>query len=817
MRGRQYRWCLGISSALGSLIMGCSAAAQPADAQEASTENRTAAAEESGTSNEIVVTARRREESLQDIPVAVTVLSGEDLSRHSITTVADISAFTPSLSFQATFYTPFSKLVSLRGQMASELGISQSPSVGIYIDDVYQVSTLGIQSSDLADVSRIEVLKGPQGTLYGRNTTGGAIKIQTNLPELETLSGSIKLDIGNFGTINTTGVLNFPMGNKAAVRIVATRNSNDGYARNVFLDRPLADLDSRTVRGTLLWEPVDSLRIVARANYLNTRSNGQVFDLIELSPEALYAADGLPRALNNAVVNAGLQSGVLSRADYDILLRRTPASSFPDATAYQNAVAGAISRLRASRDLLVPYVRGGRRQNYDFQPPTLLRQWGGNLDITYDLGSDISIQAISGFNHVFQRAIADADATPFAALNNIPSKINVDQFTQELRVFGSALDDALSWTVGYYYFSLSGLDAAPASFLLTAIRLPSQNPQNRQSIFTTKSHSVYAQATYEIIPNLSFTGGLRYTTETQRQRASFFVGTVCGLPAQFAATCEARFKNTADNLSYTAGLDWKLAPNLMVYAKTSRGFKAGGTNQRGTSSGGFNNYKPEVVTDYELGLKTSFADGKARVNVAAFHSDYDDLQRSVLVVTTINGLSSTATALNNAGRATIDGVELEVAVRPVPALTLQATSSYIDAKYKEYSGGPGIDWSDHTFQNTPKWQVSGSATYTVPFDGGEVSATLDYSYRSSLSTAPDAPYAIYSVLPPLSLWNARVGVHIEAFDADIAAYVRNIADKKYRTGSFNLSFGDLAPTGLGWTYAQIGTPRTFGIELTKRF
>jgi iron complex outermembrane receptor protein len=318
------------------------------------------------------------------------------------------------------------------------------------------------------------------------------------------------------------------------------------------------------------------------------------------------------------------------------------------------------------------------------------------------------------------------------------------------------------------------------------------------------------------------TAGLRYTEEEQSVLAGNRAGATCNVPVadRIAGGCAALYSTSSDNWSYTAGVDWDATADVLLYAKTSRGFKGGGINQRGNLNGAFDAFQPEQVTDYEIGLKSEFWDRRARLNIAAYRSKYEDIQRTVLIPTPAGAV---ATAIQNAASATIDGVEAEFTVRPVPELTVQASGAYTSPKYDRYVVAlTGEDRSNREFGAVPEWQGAFSATYEYPTRYGPLSGTLDVTYQSSLNYAPEnnsPPSATlpqgtrpFTTLGDLTLVNGRIDLLVESMDLRIALWGRNLGDEQYYT-----NLGDYTSAGLGYVVGYISEPRTYGIEVTKRF
>jgi iron complex outermembrane receptor protein len=755
-----------------------------------------AAAPEASTTGlqDIVVTARRREESLQKTPVAITAFSSGDLNRHSIINVSDIGRLTPSLNFDKTVYDPFSANVGIRGQKTNDSILNVSPAIGLYIDDVYQGNTLATSATSLLDVQRIEVLKGPQGTLYGRNTTGGALKIVTALPDYDGASGAVRVGLGNYNLDRESAMINVPLvADQMALRLSGSHEHHGGYGYDTNNRRPLADLKADAIRGTLRIDPTSGFQIVLRGDYARARSGGTVEYLGALAP---------PTVVNPFLLNAAIYSNVLTFAQAVPVLtgRATPAQ-----------LAGVLAGQKVIYDRLLPTLnRKSYRQAYFTPQQARLEVYGSSVTLQKSLTDDILIKSISALRYVDRVTQVQIDGTIYPGLYGVPSDLQSRQLTQELQLDGKAIGGRLKWILGYYYYDMVGTEGRNPTNQLPFINPRSPNFSSQQ--VRQRSNAFFGQATFALAPAINVTGGLRWTRESARIRATEFQGNpgVCAIPAAQQTppgACVARIGQTFKNLSYTGGIDWSPTDAVLLYAKTSRGFKAGGQNKNPP----FLPFAAETVTDYEAGAKLDLLDRRLRVNTALYHSKYDNIQRTVLVAQ--NG--GVFTSIANAAAATIDGVEAEITARPVQPLVLGASLAYTDAKYQTYvNQATGQDLSANSFQGQPRWQWSLSALLTVPTPAGDLAASVDYTRQTTVELLPDSKSIYtngYSTQKGYGLLNARVTLKIDRFDADVALWGRNLTNKLYQAGATD------ATGSAGFGAAFLGDPRIYGVELTKRF
>jgi iron complex outermembrane receptor protein len=762
------------------LAAGRSAPAQSANAPPG------ADAEEGGGSGglqEVVVTARRRDENLQSVPVAVTAYSADSLAMHNITSIDALGAFTPSLSFSSSTYGALGANVAIRGQRPNDLDLSQTPAVGIYVDDVYQSSTMGLSAVSLADATSVEVLKGPQGTLYGRNTTGGAVKITTGLPDLEKVTGVARVGGGNESDVRAYGSISVPViTERLALSVTANYDRNDGYGRDTLSNTNIGDTYMRSVNAALRLQINDQFQAILRGSYVHASSGGLLYSLTAVVP------------------GGGLNTIAAFQQGYGL----NPAG-FAQGLAYLQA----------------HYVdQPGFDRQYNGPLYQDIYQATGSLMLQYDINSQLTVKSITAFQRISDSMSGDNDGTPFRTVDGNFENMYTRQYTEELQVSGTAVNGRLKYTGGYYYYRLPGTETAFADILFPLL---GQTLLNDNDI-ADRSNSGYGQATYSILPTLRATAGVRFTDETTtlttRNEVAFPTGMVCNVPTAdtVGGECKADYSTHSSNWSYTASLDYDLADAVLLYVKTSRGYKAGGINQRGNVNGGFNTFLPEQVTDYETGTKAEFWDHRLRLDLAAYYSKYNDIQRTVLV----QGIGGAPeTAVLNAANADIKGLELELTVKPLARLTLSATGSYTDAGYSRYVDPlTQANYSDHVFPGVPRWQGSLSAAYDYPVPVGVLTGSVDYSYQSKVNYSPDNNLPPSDVFPQgtapytsqggYGLVNGRLALNLTGPEFTIALWGRNLANRIYFNGG-----DDFAGT-VGYSTLFIGQPRIYGVELTKR-
>lgn len=769
----------------------------------------------SGGLEEIIVTARKRSEDVQTTPIAITAFTAADLDNRRIEAVQDLAKDTPSLSFQQSDYDPVGSYIGIRGQQQTDIVITQTPPVGVYVDGVYYATSLLTGIDNLEGVDQIEVLKGPQGTLYGRNTTGGAINITTKLPDYDGVHGTAQVGYGNYNQQTYAGSINLPLvDNRVALSLTGQYLQHDGYGTDIANHIPLEPLQDQSFRAALRMDVIDNLDIVLRAEYAHAISTQNINDLVYIEPGFSIAAAA-----------AAAQLGALNGEDYNILggllTKGVPPAGttlaqlgtfFADVGKGQTAIAGYICPHCTT--ITLPTQAALTAFGFPSTTP-LLPKLDAQLQTysatgTYHFNDDLYLKSITAYQYTYRRAVTGESSTPFLLVQGIGDDQDPHTITEELQLGGNALHDALKWVAGYYYFHLNGYDNSDPVIELVPL---APNPTAFLVNYTDRSNSAYAQATYALTDAVNFTGGARYTSEKTGLLENSNDAAGCTVPGVApGAPCAGTFDNSFDNTSYTAGLDWKITGDLLAYLKTSSGFRAGGTNQRGPAL----SFKPETVKDYELGLKSEWFDRRLRVNVDVYDSEYKEIQRTVYLVAD----GGIVTAVANAASARIQGMELEATALVTDNLRLTVNGAFTNTKYLSYEGltstGVPVNLAGDAFPNVSKWQGSATASYTVPESFGKTVATLNYAYRTTVDYQPDehanAAVAAATIQPGYGLLDGRVAQYLSAYNVQVGAWVKNLTNKAYYAGA-----DDFTGAGLGYAFTIPGNPRTFGVDIRKNF
>jgi iron complex outermembrane recepter protein len=720
-------------------------AAAPALAQ-----SEAAATEDAGTGADIIVTAERREERVQDVPIAVSVLSAQELIARSVENVGDAIAVAPNVARtggangrgDANFY--------VRGVGQIDNSVTVDPGVGVYVDEVY-LSRIQGASFDLFDIERIEVLRGPQGTLWGKNTIGGAISIVTRDPTPGEWSGRGRLLYGSRERMEGFATFNIPMGDRGAMSVTGLVRSQNGWARNVFTGETQGDVRTEGVRIKLKTDLTDRLSIRLSGDYIHDHGTpvNQVllnFDPSILRPVFISPRPGVPP------IPAGVRPGLS-----------------PTGVAFP-------------ADLAVD--RGDRRTSFNSIPLIdTIKSGGVHGTVTWDFSDLASLKSITAYRELNRRVWNDFDGTGYRLYDSF-NRINQEQFSQEFHLTGSGLNDRLNYVVGLFYLqekaaNLVELCTGTNGPRLTGACLNTINPIR----INVDSYAAFTNVQYKLTDQLQLSAGLRYTYEERDQFFSSRLdntqpGGVVGIGAPIfripRGTSLVQLPPSAVSADFDAwtpkvSLDWKLAEDALVYASYARGFKAGGFTGR-PSQALITAYDPETIDTFEIGTKLTLQRGLF-LNFAAFQSDYEDIQ---LLFQIPPGLFDTT----NAGSARIRGWEAELFGRVTPRFGVNASVGFLDAQYTRIDPRvSGVSLNDR-LPLVSKWQVSLGAQYDLPITAtSEFTMRADVNYRSRFSyQLENDPFEIQ---PGFTIVNLRGQYSFADGRYSLAVIGLNVFDKKY--------------------------------------
>jgi iron complex outermembrane receptor protein len=772
------------TASIGAAIAFFAAAAAGAQTPAPAAASETAAVTPDAGLDEIVVTARRRSENAQNVPISLTSLSGDELLNRNVVRVSDIGRFAPNLFIGTGGSAVGGLVIGIRGQLQTDQITTLDPSVGIYVDGVYWARAQGA-NTNIVDLRSAEVLKGPQGTLFGRNTTGGALVLTTNNPNLNDVEGMVQGRVANFGQLDAAGVINIPIvSDKLAIRIAGQRIHNDGFQTNLTTGNSLGSDNSYSIRAKVLFQPTDNLRILAQYEHLDIDQKAPISRLLYTSPGSA------------AEVVARVESGGT----------RTFNQYVNQGTFYAAFL------------------------NFEGNPKAHTNT--ASLTAELDLGVG-TLKYIGAYrNTVSLSDVYDYDGSPFTILHPSNNSRSA-QWSHEVTLSGSLFDDKFDYTGGAFLFRESGTDGG------STVSLPAINPNNPNNTageMATNSWAVFGQGTYRFSDVFSFTGGLRYSEDkksldlrsTTRGNCSLRVGNP---PVFIPATqpCLVSQERTDSAVIYLASFEFKLAEDVLAYAKVNNGYRSGGFNLRGTTPSTYAAFLPETVVNYEGGVKSEFWDRRVRFNVAGFYNTYSDIQRGVLVS---NGVGGVATTTINAAKANIYGLEADITARVTDSLTLSGTLGITKPSYDTFLStcptpfpttsltpciNGNFDRAAEKFERIPEinWTLAADYRHAVPL--GTALFHIDYAYIGDTINQGVTQTLTPALVPFVSqsgygLLNARIAWNIEKPDIQVAVFGRNLTGKDFY--AYQL---DLVNAGLGYIFYNPGTPRQYGIEATFRF
>ncbi|HYE51897.1 MAG TPA: TonB-dependent receptor [Azospirillaceae bacterium] len=742
----------GITAASALALCGSVAAAQEASPDDLALE-------------EIVVTARKMKEGLQDVPVAVTAITDAALRGTAYAGLSEIERMTPGLFFKApdgARSQPF-----IRGIGSRQFDAGSEASVGVFIDGIY-MARFQAQSTKLLDVERIEVLKGPQGALYGRNTIGGAISVVTKRPSA-TPEGTVEVGWGRFDDVRLATTVSGPVVDDTLLfRVSASHNRDNGFMKLTRLGgRGGNGDDSVSARGKLLWLAGDALEAELSLDYLDRNAQGRV--------EHLSNAGGRrsgPYLANTAVTTAALTDPTFY--ERDLLASRANFVGFQDQEAF-----GATLRV-------------------DYQAP---------------VGTLTSLTGVRESSYVDD---SDFDASEFEVVGS-PKDEDATQFSEELRLSSRdggplTFGGRVNWLLGLYYFEE---DVERSDFLVygrdnIAVQIPSfgGRPHKDDLGFSldTQSYAAFGQVEFSLTEQLRLTGGLRYTKD-EKEGLFRVVSEIPGgfVPASYTKLVPAEFDSVDPSLS----LRYSFTEDTMAYVSYTNGFKSGAFQFTAlVPSRADLVAKPESVDSYELGMKTEFLDKRVRLNGALFYQDYRNLQ--VPRILDLDGIP--VVLLSNADKSRIKGLELELTAVPAQGLQVGLGYAYLDAQFKRFFVDPArtIDFSGFDLPRSPRHSVNAMAQYSMPVALGELSFRTGYRWIDDHYFEPDnndpgTKEEAYGLL------DASVTLDAERWYATL--WGQNLTDERYRVTVTSQTSGATAFA----LKEQPGRPRTYGVTLGYRF
>jgi len=720
---------------------------------------------------EIIVTAQKREQSLQDVPVAVTAFTSAELADRTISNLFSIADATPNLQIGTSGTGAQNAIVFIRGIGQTSNRVNLDQGVGTYVDGIYRTNVWG-GLFDLLDVERIEVLRGPQGTLYGKNALGGAINVISRRPNTADMGGAVSVAVGSYSRVDARASVNIPLiEDQLAIQLSAGSRNADGYVETPN-DKDFGSQDNTGFRLAALWNLSDTATWLLSADQMRTDSNGSPIFHLWVNPNARLPAQ------YNALVDGGHIPG----PRYD--------ESFIATDPFSSNATDPLARNKTNQETV------SSRLEFEFGATSIV-----------SLTSYKNYETSDGF---------DADGSILEVSNN-RRWLDGKSFSQELQLNGVYMEDRLNLTAGVYYLrdelefnAAAGNSNSAIPFVGVVPRIRDYNTGNRieQDL---DSYAFYASGTYSLTERARATLGLRYMNEEKSQFSSETRGRSTR-PSTASASAKGDWSNTSPRIS----LEYDLNDAAMLYFTAAQAFKSGGIGDDVLEDSQGNSvllpFNEETLWSYEVGLKADWADGRVRANLAAFFMDYEDLQ----VRTTLfdENTGSQVRTFFNAGSAEASGLEAELTALASDRFVIQASVGFLDTQYNEDVIDEVRDdvllVAGEALPFAPELSYSLSAIYVAPLaNGREMRLRADYSWRDELLW--DATGAVDERDGEDSYGLLNVSATYEFERWSLTAFGRNVTDEVYAMNGFVNS----RVVGANWR--QRGRPAEWGLRATAEF
>jgi iron complex outermembrane receptor protein len=760
----------------GAMLVSTAAYGQSADqptppAEPAAAPADAAAAPQEEDEQAIVVTARRTEENVQRVPSSISAFNERSLDRIQANDTTGLQGAVPNLNIVQGRGSSNATNVYIRGVGQPDALQTFDPAVGVYVDDVYLSRIRGNQL-DLLDLERLEVLRGPQGTLYGKNTIGGAIKFVTRRPGQEyRATGSVSL--GSYDQVDVKLAASGPITDTLAMGIAAIRSQRDGFVKDSARGERYNDKDSTGLRAAFAFTPTDTIRLDLSADI--SRDDASL---------------NVGRPVNNLTTFSG---GTLVVTD--------------------------------------PVGSGGYKWKGRTTPglpnSTELKHWGLGATLAIDLSENLTFKSISAYRDLSTDDFIDIDATQYE-VGDVFVGVDQHQLSQEFQL--AYTGERLNVVGGLYYLRerIKSHQEAYADDLLGPAFLNSGFLRTIDDKLTTKSYAAFVNASYEVVPDVRLSAGLRYTKETKdywRTTSTFY----SILPAFNATYLFTPDLGKWDDWSPMASIDWQVDPNVMLYARVAKGFKSGGFNGRANSLRESTAYDPETVWSWEAGFKSRPARGLT-INGAAFTSTYKDFQARVGDVDISTVPASPLLSVLNVGKMRINGAELELAWTPVDGLLLDSQIGYLDAEYKEFVDNrfPNGSRAFQTPAFAPKWTMRFGGQYAFNLGGaGLLTLGAQTRYKSRTALSIDNTFITYANFssPGVGTTTEVDGLFQKAYWVHDARIVWDSANRKWSLGVYGNNLSNRAYKTDAQEFSSVGgirtvyygAPRTVTLRLTARY
>ncbi len=809
---------------------------------------------------EVVVTARRRVERDLEVPIAMTVMDSELLRRQNIGNLNDLGVQVPGLRMSNTANSTNTPIISMRGQRPNDLSLSVGQAVPIYFNEVVITPPEGSNLA-LYDLENVQILKGPQGTLFGRNSTGGAMLITTRRPGSE-FGGYLQAGIGNYNLLKLEGAVDLPVNDWLQLRLVGRKLERDGYQDNV-ADNALRqdhfywDEDSEGLRLSVNVEPDNGFSNLLTLSYDANDMVGRYARLESYVPSAFVARNVLEPVYNQ-----------------------------------QDQIDNTVARLN----------RGSKhRVEGDLVPRDDIEVWFASNATEYELSDSLSVKSVLGYRDMELWQAQEADGSTLPLIGNLTSttelvtpnpplyRVKGEQYSAELQLIGESYDSSLEWIAGAYWYRMEGSKSGAISQLAGPVVDPTIFDPNfsQAAAFAAlggldkygvgqtdgfgdvlnEALGAFAEANYHFSDSLSATLGLRYSRDDREVTLRNFQGTgrEVGTPVIFGGyacaltdennqtlpddNCERSEEETFESPTWRVSLNYTATDGALIYGGVSTGYRTGGFNMRGSVAESFKPFEEETVTSYEIGNKTDWnlvAGVPLRSNLALYFQDYQDIQKTQQIASALGF----ATTIVNAAEADIYGLEADISWAATDRLTLSLAYAYTHTDYSDWGEfstiqmtapystvAPGIvniDGSDNDFTYIPENTLSASLNYILPMpaDLGELSFFASVYWQDEMMTSQitsnleqvaelqDWTAADLAVAQMDSNWKAEdyalLNLRLDwsgvlQSGLDLSLYVENATDEEYVIGGANII--DI----VGVNVTSYGPPRVYGAQLRYNF
>ena len=668
---------------------------------------------------EIVVTAQRRTENLQNVPIAMTVVQGDDLAKSNFQQVSDLQYLVPSLQYDPSSGGNF----QIRGVGTQSFDYSSEQSVSVVVDDVVIDTQRDPGLIGLSDIKQVAVLRGPQGTLFGKNATSGVISITTAKPVLDQWSTTASASYGERNDRDVKATLNVPMGATMALRISAFEDGQDGYGKYSLYNTKLGTFHEEGARAKWLFAPNEALDVLLIGDFAHHTDN-QAPTLVSASPAimAASAAAGTTIGPNN-----------LNSAD--------------------------------------PYTSSTDDKSY-----------GGSLQINYKLGTQ-TLTSITAYHRFTNFGYGSVDAAPTALYLPInDNAIHTNKVSEEIRL-ASPTGQFVEYVAGLFYNRLSLASAQrqwgslgqalPDGVFLSVTGAAGTNTNGNVFNTTNDSKAAFGQAKFNFTHQLSLSLGARFTHDNNGQSFGFvsIPSSLVTIPI-FAAPTQPAGSVSHNNISYSIKPTYAFSPTTIVYSSYATGYKGPGV---AFVSSIYDPYKAETVKSYEVGVKSEWFDQRLRFNADIFREDYTDFQAQTYVQPP-GGVG--VFVIGNAGGLRSQGAEADINLRATSSLSLSSGFTYAHSYFSNYIDGPNI-YTGYPLTNAPRSAVTAAADYHYPVAGGyEVSAHANYFYRTRVYTVIAQPY---SIVPGYGILGGRIGIGPQSGVWQVGVYARNLLNRHFST------------------------------------